>query len=279
MSLVINDNEVMSEFFVDNKDRKYGTPFNFVCPLTSTYINFNGIKRMAMSSANMSFLPYTINELNRYFSVTDGVNTYQVALPIGYWNISVPSSTTTFYLNLLQTALNANPYGWVFTLTDVQLTGIFTWVCSVPVRVSQTTASLQNTLGIHSTSTLSANYSSYIITGTYSNVYYVCSKALTKDTVRDATTNTIINNVLGIISINDQLFQEGYYNTKTEYRQMKVFDFEQSTPIGGEIDIYVVDSRGRSIIEYPQYESLEILLEFKIVSTRNSTHQTFLKQY
>jgi len=269
MSIVLSDNEVISNLYIDSNDAKYGTTWNFVCPPGQSFINFTRIKRIALCNVNLGFLPYTINEYNRYFTITNGTNSYQVSLPIGYYDVRDPSSPA-YYIPLIKTAMDANPYGWVFTVSRNLILGTIEWTSTVPIRVSKSSFPLFDALGIRETSTLSASYTSGGITsGVYTNVLYICSKALTKNSVRDAHSNSIINNVLGIISVNDQFSGNDYYHVEKEYRQLKIFDFEPTEPIGSEVDVYFIDSYGREIFQYPQYDSNRITLEFKIVSTRN----------
>jgi len=269
MSIVLSPDETLSNFYVDSIDAKYGTTWNFVSPVGQSFLNFTRIKRMALSSANLALFPYTINEYNRYFTITDGTNSYQVSLPVGYYDVRDPTSSA-YYLTLIQTAMNANPYGWVFTVGRNAILGTITWTSNANIRVSQSSFPLFDTLGIRETTTLSSSYTSgAIVSGVYSNVIYICSRSLTRNAVRDAHTNSIINNVLGILSVNDQYVGSDYYHIEKDYRQMKVFDFEPSEPIGSEIDIYFLDCYGKPIYEYPQYESNRITLEFKVVSTRN----------
>jgi hypothetical protein len=224
---------------------------------------------MALSNVNMSLFPYTINDYNNKFTITDGINSYQVVLPIGYYDIR-NSTSTAYYLPLIQTAMNANSFGWTFVVTTNAIKGRIEWTSSVPIRVSVGSFPLFDVLGIRVSNTLTTSYQVNAITsGVYSNVIYICSRSLTKNAVRDAHTNSIINNVLGIMSVNDQFSGSDYFHVEKEYRQLKIFDFEPSEPLGSEIDIYFVDSYGKPIIEYPEYESNRITLEFKIISTRN----------
>ena len=102
---------------------------------------------------------------------------------------------------------------------------------------------------------------------------------MTKNTTRDAHTNSIINNVLGIISVNDQYSGSDYYHVGKEYRQMKVFNFEPTEPIGSEIDIYVVDCYGKPVVERSEYESNRLTLEFKVIITRNPSYAITIPEY
>lgn len=269
MSLVINDNEVISNLVIDSRDRKAGTYWNFICPKDQKFLNFDRVNRIALTQVNMAILPFNINEYNRYFSVTDGTNTYQVALAKGYVTSALPPDPTSIQ-TIIQNGLNANPYGWVFTVVFDQYTSQITWTSSVPTRVSVASEQILDCLGVVLTNTLSTSYTGAISTGTYSNVFYICSKALTGETVRDVHTNITINNIIGIICVADQLISENFYHVFREYKQLKVFDFEPSRPLGGEIDIYFVDAYGQPLLdERPAYQSQRITLEFKIVSTRN----------
>lgn len=272
MSIELNEDEVLSDFFVDSADKKSGGNWDFVCPTGQSFINFNRIKRMALSAVYMNNLPFDIYDGNNQITVTDGVNSYTAVIPVGYINTLNPSASN-YFITLIQTALNANPYGWVFTVTYNLATAVVQWTSSVPTRISVANNRVFTTFGIRTTSTLSTSYTSgATIGGTSSILYYICSRALTRYSVRDAHTNSVINNVLGTISINDFQFSGGGVpSTEKQMTQMKIFDWEPSTPIGSEIDIYVLDYLGNPIKENPLYDSNRITLEFKVVSTRNPT--------
>ena len=277
MSLIINDNEVMSDFFVDSTNRKLGNNgYNFVVPSGPSFINFTRIKRIALSQITMSYLPYNIYDGNNRITFTDGTNTYTSVLPYGYYEF-ITTTSPQYFLTPFTNALNANPYGWVFTVSIDYTKAVLQWTCSVPVRILASTMKLN--LGIFPTTTLSTSFSGAIISGIDSNTFYICSNTLTKNTVRDCHTNSIINNVLGTISIDDESRTSGYFRVRREIKQMKVFDWSPTEPLGGEIDIYMTDIFGQRIEGYDEYKSVIMNLEFKIVSTRNPTGETLLKQY
>lgn len=281
MSLVISQDEVMSTMVLDSRDRKFGTQFNFIVPGSSSFLNFTRVKRIALTSANIAFFPFNINEYNNKFTITDGVNSYNVVIPPGFMTTKVATTppNTSNYKFVLESAMNANPYGWTFTVSVDNYSGRMQWTSSVPTRVSSIIGfPITDMLGIVVTPTLSINYVGAIYNNTYSNVFYICSKALTRDSVRDVHSNGIVNNIIGIMSISDQNIEEDYYHTNRSFTQIKVFDFEPSQPIGGEIDIYVQDAYGNLIYEYPEYASNRLTLEFLIVSTRNPIVQTLIKE-
>jgi hypothetical protein len=279
MSIELNDDEVLSNFFVDNIDKKSGGNWDFVCPAGQSFVNYNRIKRMALNAVYMTNLPYDINDRNNKFTITDGTNSYQVVIPIGYINTQQPSAPN-YFITLIQTAMNANTFGWVFTVSYNPGTGIITWTSTVPTRVSFADKFVFNTFGIRVSTTLSTSYTNgAIICGTNSNVLYVCSRQLTRFSVRDAHTNSIINNTIGTISITNFLFGVDYAITEKQITQMKIFDFEPSTPIGSEIDIFFLDCYGLPILDSPVYDSNRITLEFKVISVRNPIATTLLQEY
>jgi hypothetical protein len=272
MSIELNEDEVLCDFFVDSADKKFGGNWDYVCPVGQSFINFNRIKRMALSAIYMNNLPFDIYNGNNQITITDGTNSYTAVIPVGYINTANPSASN-YFITLIQTALNANPFGWVFTVSYDLATAVIKWTSTVPTRISVANNRVFTTFGIRTTSVLSTSYTSgATIGGTSSILYYICSRALTRFSVRDAHTNSVINNVLGTISINDFQFSGGGVpSTEKQFTQMKIFDFEPSTPIGSEIDIYVVDYLGNPIQDNPLYDSNRITLEFKVVSTRNPT--------
>lgn len=271
MSIVLDQNEVISNFYIDSLNRKSGTAWNFTVSNSQSFINFTKIRRIALSEINLGFLPFSVNEYNRYFTITDGVNSYQVAIPPGYIDIRDPSSGI-FFIGIIQTAMNANPFGWVFTVTNNQRLGTIEWTSSVPIRVSQASQQIFDCFGIKANPNLVTTWNfGGIVSGVYSNVFYICSKQLTRNTIRDCHSNIIINNVLGIVSVSNQFTGSDYYHVGKEYDQMKVFDFEPSEPLGNEIDIYFLDCYGNEIFNYSSYDSSRVTLEFKIVSIRNPT--------
>ena len=276
MSLVINDSEVISNFYVDSNDRKFGTTFSFIVPNNSTFINFNRIKRFALAQINMSYLPYNVYDGNNSITISDGTNTYTATIPYGYYDFFLTTSPR-YWITALQTALNSNPFGWVFVVSQNLIKSAVQWTCSVPVRVVSST--MLQIGGILNTTVLSLSYQGAINSGVDSNIFYITSKALTKNSIRDAHTNSVINNVVGIVSQGDGFLNSTLSHVEKSFVQLKIFDWELSEPIGSEIDIEMVDQDGRSIIPYPEYRSSRMTLEFKIVSTRNPTFETFIKQY
>jgi hypothetical protein len=269
MSIVLGENEVISNFYIDSLNKKSGTTFNFVVSNSQNFINFNKIRRISLSEFNVGFLPFSVNEYNRYFTITDGVNSYQVAIPIGYIDIRT-SSSAIFFIGIIQTAMNANPFGWNFTVSNNQRLGTIEWTSSVPIRVSQASQQIFDTFGIRTNANLVSNWNfGGIVTGVYSNVFYICSKQLTRNTIRDCHSNIIINNILGVVSVNSQNTGSDYYHVNKVFEQMKVFDFVPSEPLGNDIDVYLLDCYGNEIFNYPQYETARVNLELKIVSVRN----------
>jgi hypothetical protein len=277
MSLIVNENEVMSDFYIDSDDKKLGkNAFSFTVPLNQSFINFNRITRIALAGITMSYLPYNIFDGNNRITLFDGTNTFISVLPYGNYDF-INSSSPRYFLTPLQNAMNANPYGWVFTLAVDPVKSNLTWTSSVPIQVVTSTMSI--VCGIFKTTSLSTSYAGAVISGQDSPIFYVCSRALTKNSVRDAHTNSIINNVLGTISIDDEKLTGSYNVVRRQVEQMKVFDWSPSEPLGGEIDIYFIDQFGTEITDYSEYKSSRMILEFKLITTRNPITQTLLRQY
>lgn len=269
MSITLDENEVISNLYINNFDRKSGTAFNFVVPTSTSFINFTRVKRIALSNIFMAFLPYNVYGGNNTFTVTDGVNSYTVTLPIGFYDFFLPVSSTSprnIYL-AIQTLLNANTFGWVFTFVRNEITSVVNMTCNVPVRISAST--MQFNLGLRTTTSLSLTYTGNIIAGVDSNIFYICSRALTRHTIRDAHSNIRINNVVGVIAIGDSFLNQSVAHVERQNVTMKIFDFEPTEPIGSEIDIFFLDEAGREIVPLPEYESCGMTLEFRMVSVRN----------
>jgi hypothetical protein len=272
MSFEVRPEECLSYYFIENTTNAEGTIYDFVAPVTSAYNGIADVSRLALSHVCLSFLPYTICNKNNKFSVTDGTNTHNYVLPIGYYNFYTPTSTV-YAPTILTNTLNVNPYGWNFLVTADPLKDNYIITCNVPFRISSVQDRLTVTLGLIVTNTLSLTQIQ--LTGTYlfSQKYYICSKRLTENSCQDVHTNLNINNVLGTVDVTNQnpgiLNSDYAYTLSIRYPQLKIMDYRFGQMLPSSVDIYILDDYGEKIEHFDGYNTYRMVLEFLIARIRN----------
>lgn len=266
--------EYISNLIIDSRDRLSGTPFDFIVPKNQQSINMIGINRLAADSYHFSDILYDINLINNYFQVTNGVNTYNITIPQGYYSFTAGGSDPAFDA-ALQTALNTGAAAiGTWTVTWIQLTCQYTITCTNNFRIlvsDQNDSAVLETYGLYTSSSLSTTYTTQRVLLLYSGVYYVCSNRLTRYNSRDVHTNSRIPNVLFEISIGDYTQTGSSATLKNEFTTLKIQSWDPSEPIGV-VDIFILDKYGNKL-PYDDTKHKSYFLVFKLKCVRKYSVQ------
>lgn len=232
------------------------------------------IRSLGMYLTSGCYTLNTMNPLNRrlVIGISNDSNQFTINMTTGTYSRTGPPPTGRIaYDAELQTQLNTNPFGAVFTVTYVPNNGEYVISSTLPFRLITVPKEHRYTFGTFATTSYATSVTTSFGCFIYSEIIYVSSQAITRYSNLGLTTANVPN-CIGLVFLSEVAFaasgNNGINYDTNQLNNIISFQYEPTASFGP-IDLTLYDSYGNKLngaLESPQDDSGFFTVTLKAVT-------------